>query len=84
MTEREREHLLGLVAAVRAEMNLRLDALALAIQAGAAQESSKKVPSKRRAPLRPPIAGPVLITDDIARKKAQQALERMGLAKVRG
>lgn len=79
----EREHLLALVAAVRAETLSKLDALALAIQAGAEQEQPKKTPRKRRAPFRPPISGPVLITDDIAKAKARQALERMGLAKVK-
>lgn len=78
MDERER-HLLDLVEGLRVEMNSKLDALVLAIK----EDAPKKAPRKRRAPLRPPVAGPVLITDDIVKAKARAALERMGIRKVR-
>ena len=67
-------------------MNLRLDALAAAIrgEGEGGPEAPKKAPGRRRAPLRPSIAGPVLLTDDIAKAKARQALERMGLRRVKG
>jgi hypothetical protein len=78
----DREHLLALVEEFRAETTARLDALAAAIRQGM-KSPSPASPKKRRAPVRPPIGGPVLITDDIARAKARAALERMGLVKVR-
>lgn len=74
----DRDQLLELVEGLRAEMNARLDALAAAIRQG-----SQKPSRKRRAPMRPPVGAPVLVTDDIARKKAQIALERMGLVRTR-
>lgn len=57
-------------------MNGRLDEMAAAI-------SNTAPATKRRAPVRPPIAGPVMIPDDIARAKARAALARMGMAKVK-
>lgn len=76
MTEAERKQLLVKIEQVRSDMNGRLDELAAMVAAHAPA-------AKRRAPLRPPIAGPVLIPDDIARAKARAALARMGMAKVR-
>lgn len=58
MTRRDRE-LLDLVEGLRAEMNLRLDALVAAIREdeAAGQGETKKAPRKRRAPLRHPYQG---------------------------
>ena len=76
MTSAERQQLLVKIEQVRSDMNAQLNELAAAIAAHAPA-------AKRRAPLRPPIAGPVLIPDDIARAKARAALARMGMAKVK-
>jgi hypothetical protein len=75
----DREHLLSLIEEARAEMNQRLDALAAELR-----QSPPKAPRKRRAPMRPALSGPVLLPDDLAQKKARQALERMGLVRGRG
>lgn len=76
MTSAERTKLLAQIEQVRANMNAQLDDLAATIAA------HSQAP-KRRAPLRPPIGGPVLIPDDIARAKARAALARMGMAAVK-
>lgn len=76
MTSAERSKLLSLIEQVRSNMNAQLDDLAATIAAHAPA-------AKRRAPLRPPIAGPVLIPDDIARAKARAALARMGMSAVK-
>lgn len=77
MTSAERTKLLAQIEQVRANMNAQLDDLAATIAA------HSPTTTKRRAPLRPPIAGPVLIPDDIARAKARAALARMGMTAVK-
>lgn len=77
MNDRE---LLTKIEEVRASMNAQLDELIAAVQAS----HTGREPTKRRAPMRPPIGGPVLITTDIVRAKARSALEHMGIARVRG
>ena len=57
-------------------MNAQIDELAAAVSQAA------QAP-KRRAAVRPPISGPVLIPDDIARAKARAALKRMGMVAVK-
>jgi hypothetical protein len=76
VTSAERIKLLAQIEQVRANMNAQLDDLAATIAAHSPT-------TKRRAPLRPPIAGPVLIPDDIARAKARAALVRMRMAAVK-
>ena len=78
MNDRDRT-LLALIEEARAEMNARLDMLEAELR-----EGILKVPMRRRAPLRPPLGAPVLMTDDIARAKARAALERMGLVRAKG